>query len=219
LTENGADFLESCTGKRPARYLTGDPAASTFLHRRDVAKVVWSFAESFRQAGLGEPQWVLEQDFWPEAPKALPPNQLLLLYHQFDTPYALCKPDAACCCKMNEQDVVLFIEMDRSTEGSKSVADEKRLLGYQQLFHFREFQRYFKEASSPFVCLMWICLSEKRNKSLQGIFRKHALANKMRFALLDPFVARQDVACSPIFQTIDGTLRKIYKKPDEIETG
>ena len=213
LTECGADFLEACTGKRPARYLTGEPAAATFLHRRDVAKVVASFTSSAIQAGMEEPNWVLEQDHWPLAPKTLPPNQRLLLYHQFDTPHAVCKPDAACCFKVNDRDVVLYFEIDRSTEGSKAVADEKRLLGYQQLLHFREYNRYFTNAATPFVCLMWICLSTQRIKSLQKLFASHPLANVMRFALLEPFSSRSDVICSPIFQTVDGLPRQIYNKP------
>lgn len=211
LTEKGADFLESSTGQRPARYLTGEPAASTFFHRRDVAKVVSTFTKFAVMAGLDEPKWILEQDCWHAAPKTLPPNQRLLLYHQFDTPFAVCKPDAACHFKMNDRDVVLFFEIDRSTEGSKSVADEKRLLGYQQLFHFREYDRYFSNTESPFVCLIWICLSTARIKSLQKLFAGKPLANHMRFATLEPFLVKADVLCTPIFQTIDGEYRRIYK--------
>ncbi len=97
LTEAGAGLVESATGQRPSRILNSRPTAGTFLHRHDVSIVMQCFTHSCTMSGLPLPEWVMEQDPWPAAPKKLPPNQRMLLYHRIELPgrVVICQPDAA----------------------------------------------------------------------------------------------------------------------------
>lgn len=64
LTPAGADIVEATTGERPKRILNSRPTAGTFLHRRDVSRVMQTFTRSCELAVLPLPDWILEQDPW-----------------------------------------------------------------------------------------------------------------------------------------------------------
>lgn len=212
LTPYGADLVESMTGVRPPRCLNSDPAPATFLHRQDVARVVSSFSASCQSASLPVPNWVMEQDVWVNGPKKLLPNQRKLLYHRMETinGTVTCHPDMACRLKLPTSEVALFFEVDRSTEGHKQLTESTRMEAYMLLFKSRGYERYWPGFVAKFEFLMWVCPSQHRIDNLRSSFAFHPLADRMRFALLEPFNKRKDVLQTPIWQNIMGERRQIY---------
>ena len=132
LTDVGADLVESVTGNRPQRVLRSRPAAVTFLNRREIVRVMRAFDIGCDAAGLQRPDWIMEQDAWHTAPKHLPPNQKRPLYHDFGHGIT-CLSDIACRLTIGATVLVLFWEIDLSTEGCKQLRTASKTDGYVEL--------------------------------------------------------------------------------------
>ncbi|MFO1004188.1 MAG: hypothetical protein U0936_28045 [Planctomycetaceae bacterium] len=213
LTPAGADLLESTTGERPARVLNSDIAPSTYMHRREISEVVQIFTRSCLSAGLPMPRWVLEQDVWKSAPLNLPPNQRRYLYHAMSigNKRFVCQPDIACLLQLPSSPVVLYWEIDRSTEGRKQLREPAKTDAYLTLMGTQGFQRYWPDVpSETFQFVFWVCPTPERLESLQQVFKDHEISKYMRLSHRRVFTADTNVVTSPIWQTIDGEWRPIW---------
>jgi hypothetical protein len=215
LTPAGADFVESVTGERPIRVLNSDLAPSTYLHRHEISEAVQIVTRSCAEANLPMPQWVLEQDMWKDAPAQLPPNQRRCLYHAMTvgTRRLICQPDIACLLQLPSSPVVLYWEIDRSTEGRKQLREPAKSDAYISLMATHGFQRYWPDVSiQTYQYVIWVCPTPERLESLRQVFKDHIVAKHMRLSHRGLFNAETNVVTAPIWQTIDGEWRSIYRQ-------
>ena len=213
LTPAGADLLESMTGERPARVLNSDLAPSTYMHRREISEVVQIFTGSCLEAGLPMPRWVLEQDMWKGASAQLPPNQRRYLYHAMavDGRRLICQPDIACYLQLPKTQVVIFWEIDRSTEGRKQLREAPKTDAYFTLMATKGFKRYWPDLPDEMhQFVFWVCPTPERLESLKTIYKDQGIADRLRFTHRKIFTRQQNVITARIWETINGELRQIY---------
>lgn len=215
LTPAGADFLEAATGERPARVLNSDLAPSTYMHRHEISEVVQIFTRSCLEANLPTPRWVLEQDVWKDAQSTLPPNQRRCLYHAMaiEGKRLICQPDIACLLQLPSAQVVLYWEIDRATEGRKQLREPAKTDAYLMLMGTQGFQRYWPDVpKEAFQFVFWVCPTPERLESLKTVFKDHKIAGHLRLTHRQIFNNESNVVTSPIWQTINGDLRSIFKQ-------
>lgn len=214
LTPAGADLLESMTGERPMRVLNSDLAPSTYMHRREISDVVQIFTRCCLSEGLAMPRWVLEQDIWKDAPVQAPPNQRRQLYHNIaiDRGRLICQPDIACYLQLPQTSVVIYWEIDRSTEGRKQLREPAKSDAYFALLATNGYQRYWPDLPDDVhKFVFWICPTPERCENVRLLFKEHKIASHLRFSHRKIFNQTTNVLTTPIYQTVTGELRQILK--------
>lgn len=214
LTEQGADVVESQMLVRPPRILRSSPSPFTFLHRMEIVRVVRQFNTGCEAVGLPAPDWIMEQDPWPDAPPQSPPNQRRLLYHAFHNGRETftAQPDIASRFTTGTTEVVVFWEIDRATEGHKQIRNNK-LDGHVALIN--EFlsgsnRRYWSDCTSKLAFVFWVCPSRKRISEICSTVADHPAAPLYRFASRDALEAPRSLLCDKVWSTVTGERRALY---------
>ncbi len=214
LTDDGADLVETQTGSRPPRILRTSPSPFTFFHRMEIVQVIRQFNTGCERAGLSQPEWIMEQDPYPDAPTSSPPNQRRLLYHAFQdgrTKFTA-QPDIASRFAIGTTEIAVFWEVDRSTEGLKQIRTNK-LEGHLALVN--EFlagtqRRYWSDFEPGFAFVFWVCPSSKRVAELSAVATDHAVAPLYRFVTRDVLDNPHALLCEKVWSTVAGEFRALY---------
>lgn len=211
LTEQGADLVESMTGNRPQRVLRSRPTAGTFHHRREIVRVMRAFDQGCDAVGLDRPEWIMEQDAWATAPKALPPNQRRLLYHEFGHGVT-CQPDIACRFTINQTTLLMFWEVDLSTEGRKQLRKASKSDGYLELFSTQAYRRYWPNVDKGRHFVLWATKTRRRFSALVDVFGEHAVKPFCRLVESSAFDEPSSLLTQNNWHTCDGDSRPIYRQ-------
>lgn len=217
LTEVGADLVESVTGDRPQRILRSRPAAATFLHRREIVRVMRAFDQGCDAAKLQRPDWIMEQDAWHAAPKGLPPNQRRQLYHDFGNGVT-CLPDIACRLVIGSTTLVLFWEVDLSTEGRKQLRKASKTTGYVELIKQQAFRRYWPSTIDARCFVLWVTPTTKRFEGLRATIGKHDVGGACRMLAATALDNPTNLLTNAHWQTMTGELRAIYRPKRETDS-
>lgn len=210
LTEAGADLVEQSLGVRPPRVLRSRPAGTTFLHRCEIVRVMRAFDLGCDAVGLSRPEWVMEQDAWPEAPKHLPPNQKRLLYHDFGNGVC-CLPDIACHFQIGSTTMALFWDIDLSTEGRKQLRKASKTDAYGELLKRQAYRRYWPKIPSPRCYILWVTHSSRRFEGLRETIGKHPIAAHCRMLAADSLNDAAQLLTLQHWETMEGDRRPMYR--------
>jgi hypothetical protein len=210
LTDDGARIVEERTGERPQRVLRSAPSPATFLHRSEIVRVMRAFDLACDRANVDRPQWVMEQDPWPSAAKTLPPNQRRLLSHEFGKGLS-CNPDIACRLRIGSTELVLYWEVDLSTEGRKQIRKATKTDGYVALFNGQGWRRYWPDLETNRRYVIWVTPTARRIRSLQETFRDLPIAPLCRFIATTDFSSPDSLLLSTVWETVTGERRPMYR--------
>ncbi|MCA9000220.1 MAG: hypothetical protein KDA80_24695 [Planctomycetaceae bacterium] len=210
LTETGASLVESQTGQRPQRVLRSHPTPATFLHRREIVRVMRAFDLGCDAVSLARPNWVMEQDPWAGAPRKVPPNQRRLLYHEFDGGLT-CLPDIACRFRIGQTELALFWEVDLSTEGKKQLRKASKTDGYVRLFNDRAFHRYWPDLATTRCYVIWVFPTSKRIATLREVLSGHMIAPACRLLSAKNLDQSSTLLTTEVWETVDGERRVMYR--------
>lgn len=210
LTDEGARVIEEQTGDRPTRVLRSAPSPATFLHRREIVRVMRAFDVACDKAGLEYPTWVMEHDPWHAAPKAVPLAHRRLLAHEFAKGLS-CHPDIACRFRIGSSELVLYWEIDLSTEGRKQIRKAAKTDGYTRLFNEQGWKRYWPDLNTSKRFVIWVAPTQRRIRSLQDALRDQAISPACRFLAATYFSSSESLLTSDIWETVNGERRPMYR--------
>lgn len=169
-----------------------------------------AFDQGCDAAKLQRPDWIMEQDAWHAAPKGLPPNQRRQLYHDFGNGVT-CLPDIACRLVIGSTTLVLFWEVDLSTEGRKQLRKASKTTGYVELIKQQAFRRYWPSTIDARCFVLWVAPTAKRFPSLRDTIGQHAIAPVCRMLESASLDNPAELLTAEHWETMDGQRRKIYR--------
>lgn len=213
LTPAGAEVLEA-SGARPAlRVMRSDPKPMTLLHRRLVVIVRLALDNACQQAGIGVPDWIMEQDARDEAKFASPSDRLILSdTFEVNGRKVACRPDAASLMRLmiaeKEAHLAGYYEVDRSTESDF----DSKLPGYSALLAKQAYRRHWSNLNpGAAVRIFCVCRSQERIENIRQSIRSWKCSSYFRFALHEDMVPDR-ILTEPVWQAMDGELRAILPR-------
>jgi hypothetical protein len=197
LTPQGAEALELNGNLHRLRTAYGDRlSVVTLRHRSGIGDMVLAINYGCRQARLPVPEWLLEYDCRPNAPKKARFSERFLLCHEFTAPDGVrikCWPDAACQLTFQQgpltSRLVMLLEYDRSTEDHPDLVD--KLPAYTAMFQTQAYLQHWPKASRAY--LFFVLQNIERLRNVAELLHASPLADRIRLA-----VAKELIASTPI---------------------
>jgi hypothetical protein len=225
LTAQGAALLTEQTGVMVKRLMRVDPKPGTLLHRLGIARdLMLPINDACAEAKLPTPEWLLEQDLYPNAPDTASFDKRFVLYEVFTvqdgTPAGTTlslRPDASCHLRVPglggtpaHVNLLSYFEYDRSTVSLTAL--QRRLPAYQALVTTETYAKHWPLADKPTVRLFFVVRTQERLTNIATALKEIPGAALVRLTTVAEL--RPDTFLrAPIWQTVTGQRLTIVRSP------